>query len=103
MGGFGEMSQAVRSIASLIASELAADQLQFFDLDLKMVKSFILQQFRRTLDLMSHRGLAKLLLDRTRDLVQHPNQPRPTHVTDEDDAEAYAYFHHIRPPGKGRG
>ena len=39
------------------------------------------------------------MLDRCRDLVQHPNQPRPmaTEATDEDDEEAHAFYHHTRP------
>ena len=42
----------------------------------------------------------KLMLDRCRNLVQHPNQPRPTaaEATDEDD-EARAFYHHTHPPG----
>ena len=48
-------------------------------------------------------------LDRCRDLVQHPNQPRPmaTEATDEDDEEAHAFYytrrhafyHHTHPHG----
>ena len=50
-----------------------------------------------------HRGWAKLMLDRCRDLVQYPNQPSPTaaEATDEDDEDARAFYHHTRPPGYG--
>ena len=46
------------------------------------------------------RGLAKLMLGRCRDLVQHPNQPRPTaaEATDEDGEEARAFYYHTHPP-----
>ena len=45
----------------------------------------------------------KIMLDRFRDLVQHPNQPRSmaTGATDEDDEEAHAFYHHFPPPGNG--
>ena len=48
------------------------------------------------------RGLAKMLLDRCRDLVQDPRQPR-THTleTDEDDAEEHEYFHFHQSRGRG--
>ena len=43
------------------------------------------------------------MLDRCRDFVQHPNQPRlmATEATDEDSEEAYALYHHTHPPGYG--
>ena len=55
-----------------------------------MCKFIVLQQVRRSLGLALHRGWAKLMPGRCRDLVQHPNQPRPmaTEATDEDDEEA---------------
>ena len=40
---------------------------------------------------------------RCRDLVPHPNQPRPTaaEATDEDNEEARAFYLHAHPPGYG--
>ena len=99
-GAFGEMSEGVHCITSFIASELASDHLQFFALDPGMVRSIFLRRVRRSLGLKAHRGWAKLLLDRTRDLVQHPNQPRNARTTDEDDAEAYTHYHQTHPPGR---
>ena len=39
--------------------------------------------------------------DRFRDLVQHPNQSRPTaaEATDKDDEETHAFYHHTHPLG----
>ena len=36
-------------------------------------------------------------------LVQHPNLPltMATEAADEDDEEAYAFYHHTHPPGYG--
>ena len=68
-----------------------------------MCKSVFLQQVRRGLGLALHRGWAKLMPDRCRDLVQHPNQPRPTaaEATDGDGEEAHATYHHTHSPGYG--
>ena len=51
-----------------------------------------------------HRAWVKLWLDPFRDLVLHPNQPRPTaaEAADEDEEEARAYYHQTHPPGYGR-
>jgi hypothetical protein len=102
-GAYGEMSGAVHDLADLIATELAADHLQFFDIDPKACKSMFLQQVRRSWGLAAHRGWAKLLLDRTRDLVEHPNQPRDTRTTNRDAAEAYMQHHDTNPPGRNNG
>ena len=65
-------------------------------------KFIFLQQARRSLGLALHRGWAKLMLDRCRDFVQHPNQPRSTaaEAADEDNEEAHAFNHHtyLQPP-----
>ena len=44
----------------------------------------------------------KPMLGRCRDLVQHPNQPRPTAADsiEADDEEARAYYYHNHPPGR---
>jgi hypothetical protein len=100
-GAYAELSSAFHAIIDLIASQLADEHLQFFDIDHGMCKSIFLQQVRRSLGLALHRGWAKLMLDRCRDLVQHPNQPRSmvSEATDEDDEEAHAFYHHTRPSG----
>ena len=40
---------------------------------------------------------------RCRDVVRHPNQPRPTaaEATDEDEKEAHAFYHHTHPLAMG--
>ena len=102
-GAYEELASALHVITSSIASELADGRLQFIDIDLGTCKTTLLQQARRRLGLALHRGWAKLMLDRCRDLVQHPNQPRPTaaKATDEDDVEAHAFYHHTHHPGYG--
>ena len=58
----------------LIASQLADEHLQFFDLDHRTWNSVFFQQARRSLGLALRRGWAKLLLGRCRNPVQHPIQ-----------------------------
>ena len=100
-GAYGEMTRAVSGMADFTASGLAAEQLQFFDIDPEIRKSIFLQQIRRCLGLAVHHERAKLKLDRYRDPVQHLNQQRPTaaDATDADDEEACAFYHHNHPPG----
>ena len=88
-----------------IEIKLADVHLQFFDTDHGTCKSILLQQARRSLGLALHRGWAKFMRDRCRNLVQHPNRPRPTaaEATEKDDEEARAFYHHPHPPGFGVG
>ena len=94
VGAFGEVSSQIRDLTDLVACELSAEYLAFFDIAKKESKGIFTQRIRRSLGLAVHRGWAKLLLDRCRDLVEDPRQPR-THARgpDEDDAEAREYFH----------
>ena len=72
-GAYAELSGAFHVMIDLVASQLADKHLQFFDIDHGIFKAIFLQQVRRSLGLALHRGWAKLMLDRYRDLVQHPN------------------------------
>ena len=62
-------------------------------------KPIFLQQIRRGLGLALHRGWAKPMLGRFRDLVQHPNKPGPAAAvaTDADNEGACAFYHHNHP------
>ena len=103
---YAELLSAIQVIIDLIAFHFKDGHLRFFDIDHGTCKSIYLHQVWRGLGLSLHRGWANLVLDRCRDLVQHPNQPRPmateaTEATDEDDEETYAFYHHTHPPGYG--
>ena len=54
-GAYAELSSAFHAIIDLIASQLADEHLQFFDIDHGMCKSIFLQQVRRSLGLALHR------------------------------------------------
>ena len=65
-------------------------------------KQIFTQRIRSSIGLAVHRGWAKLLLDRYRDFVQDPRQPRThTRETDEDGAEAHEYFYFHQTHGRG--
>ena len=84
----------VRDLAGLVACELDAEHLALFDDAMNESKQRFTKRMRRSIGLAIHRGWAELLLDRCRDLVQDPRQPRThTRETNEDDAEAHGYFH----------
>ena len=87
----------VRDLADLVACELNAEHLALFaafDDAMNESRQMFTQRIRRSIGLAVHRGWAKLLLDRCRDLLQDPRKPC-THIreTDEDDAEAHEEFH----------
>ena len=72
-GAFGEMSEGVHCSTSSVASELDSDHLHFFALDPGMDSSIFPRGVRRNIGFKVHRGWAKPLLDRTRDLAPHPS------------------------------
>ena len=102
IGALGGVSMQVRDLADLVACELNAKHLALFDGAMKESKQMFTQRTRRSIGLAVHRGWAKLLLDRCRDLVQNPRQPRThTRETDEDDAEEHEYLHFHQTRGRG--
>ena len=102
VGAFGGVSSQIRDLADLVACELSAEYLPFFDVAKKESKGIFTQRIRRSLSLAVHRGWAILLLDRCRDLVEDRRQPRThAHETDEDDAEAHEHFHFHQTRGRG--
>ena len=94
VGAFDGVSKQVRDLADLVACELIAEHPALFDGAMNVGKRMISQRIRRSIGLAVHRGRAKLLLERCRDLDQDPQQPR-THTSekDEDGAAARGFFH----------
>ena len=102
-GAYAELFSAFQDIIDLIASQLVDEHLLLSDMGHGTCKSVFLQHSRRSPELALHRGWAKLMLGHFRDLVQHPNQPRPMAAESavEDDKEAHAFYHHTHPSGYG--
>ncbi len=72
IGPFAEMSSHVYDIADLISSLLASEHCSFFAEKPSEAKGMFLQRIYRAWGLSAHLGWARLLLDRSRDLVQTP-------------------------------
>ena len=75
VGAFGGVSMQVRELADLVACELNAEPLALFDDAMNESKQVFTLRIRRSIGLAVHRGWAKLLLDRCRDLFQDPRKP----------------------------
>ena len=61
VGAFGEASSQIRDLADLVACELSAEHLAFFDIAKKESKGIITQRTRRSLGLAVQCGKAKLV------------------------------------------
>ena len=92
VGAFAEMSEDVSRICDITAHDHA-----------KRAKSMYRQHIQKTWGHTAHRGWARLLLDRARDLIVHD----PAHggangaamLTDEDDQDGNFFLDH---PKRGR-
>ena len=76
IGAFVEMSSDVEALADITTSALAADHIQFFSTSAAEAKGVYKQRIRTAWGHAAHRGWARLLLDRRRDLIVHG--PRAT-------------------------
>jgi hypothetical protein len=97
-GAFAEMSSDTDLIADLIATALAGDHVRFYDESAKQAKGMFKQRIRRAWGHTVHRGWARLLLDRRRDLIihgpaSHRTDPDTSGALDEDELEHSNYHH----------
>jgi len=83
MGAFAEMSEDVSRICGIIAHDLARTNVLYYNDDAKRIKGMFRQRIQKAWGHTAHRGWARLLLDRARDLITHdpalaaePNQLR---------------------------
>ena len=96
------MSTDVHSIADFIALVQAEKYCSFYNESLADAKGMLMQRLYRTLGLTAHLGWARLLLDRSRDLVDYPdatsNKTRKNNRNpDEDDAHDFDLYHNPDP------
>ena len=97
VGAFAEVSPAVEDLADLIASELAASYMEFYEVSMAEARSMQLQRVNRAWGLAAHRGWARLLHSRIQDTVEYRRQPGPAErgQVDEDELDAAEnYFFH---------
>ena len=99
MGAFAEMSEDVSRIRDIIAHELARNHVSYYIDDAKRTKGMYKQRIQKAWGHTAHRGWARLLLDRARDLIIHgPTRHGANHgatmPTDEDDQYDHFFFNH---------
>ena len=72
-------------ICDIIAHELARTHVSYYNDDAKRTKGMYRQRIQKAWGHTAHRGWARLLLDRTRDLIIHgPAHPRHQRHGDAD-------------------
>ena len=98
MGAFAEMSGDVSRICDIIAHELASTHVPYYNDDAKRTKGMYRRRIQKAWGHTAHRGWARLLLDRARDLIIHGPAHRGANgaamPTDEDDQGGHCYFNH---------
>ena len=72
MGAFAEMSGDVSRICSIIAHDLARTHVSYYNDDAKRTKGMYRKRIQKAWGHTAHRGWARLLLDRARDLMKSP-------------------------------
>jgi hypothetical protein len=98
MGAFVEMSEDVSRICDIIAYELARAHVSYYNGDAKQTRGIYRQGTHKAWGHTAHRGWARLLLSRTRDLITHGPAHRSANgaviPTDEDDQDGHFLFNY---------
>ena len=93
MGAFAEMSGDVSRICNIIAHDLARTHVSYYNDDAKRTKGMYRQRIQKVWGHMAHRGWARLLLNRARDLIIHGPAHRGANgaamPTDEGDQDGH--------------
>ena len=71
MGAFAEMSEDVSRICDITAHDLARTHVSHYNHDSKCTKGMYRQRIQKAWGHTAHRGWARLLLNRARDLITH--------------------------------
>jgi len=98
MGAFAEMSEDMSRICGIIARDLVRTHVSYFNDDAKRTKGMYRQRIQKASGHTAHRGWARLLLDRARDLIIHGLAHRDANgaamATDEGDQDGHFFFNH---------
>ena len=98
VGAFAEMSEDVGRICGIIAHDLARTHVSYYNDDAKRTKGMYRQRIQKAWEHTAHRGWARLLLNRARDLTIHGQAHRGANgaamPTDEDDQDGHFFFNH---------
>ena len=98
MGAFAEMSEDVSRICDITAHELARTHVSYYNDDAERTKGMYRTRIQKAWGHTAHRGWARLLLDRARDLSIHGSAHRGANgvamPTDEDDQDGHFFYNH---------
>jgi len=98
VGAFAEMSEDVSRICDIIAHDLARTHVSYYNGDAKRNKGMYRKRIQKAWGHTAHRGWARLLLNRARDLIIHGPVHRGANgaamPTDEDDKDDHFFFNH---------
>ena len=98
VGVFAEMSGDVSRIYGTTAHDLARTHVSYYNDDAKRTKGMYRQRIQKAWGHTAHRGWARLLLNRARDLIIHGPAHRGANgaakPTDEDNQDGHFFFNH---------
>ena len=97
MGAYAEMPGDVSRICDITAHDLARTHVSYYNDDAKRTKGMHRQRIQKAWGHMAHRGWARLLLNRARDLITHGPAHRGANAampTDEDDQDCHFFYSH---------
>ena len=85
-------------ICDIIAQDLARTHVSYYDDDSKRTKGIYRKRIHKAWGHTAHRGWARLLLDRARDLIIHGSAHRGANgvamPTDEGDQDGHFFYNH---------
>ena len=92
------MSEDVSRICDIIAHYLARTDAPYYNDDATRTKGMYMQRIQKAWGHTAHRGWARLLLNRARDLITHGPAHRGANgaamPTDEDDQDGHFFLNH---------
>ena len=96
VGAFAEMSEELSRICGIIAHDQVRTHVSYYNDNAKRTKGMCRQRTQKAWGHTAHRGWARLLLNRTRDLTIHGPAHRGANgaamPTDENDQAGHFYF-----------
>ena len=102
VGPFAEMSSDMELFVDLIATALAEEHVSFHADSAKQATGMFKQRIRKSLGHVAHRGWARLLLDRRRDLIIHgPASQRTDSTAGEEVDERELEHDNYHNPDRG--
>ena len=98
VGAFAEMPEDVSHICGITAHGLARTNVPYYNDDAQRVKGMYRQRIQKARGHTAHRGWARLLLNRARDLIIHNQAHRGANgaaiPTDEDSQDGHFFLNH---------